>query len=111
MLEEIPMLVVAYGLFCLSKENGSIARQHCKERRRAIKCCWRILTSLISNILLILNKDLSVRKSKHGEYIFYKTPKMKKPQFLKYNDEKDEQVEERNAWVQEKNTEKINVLI
>ena len=36
-------------------------------------------SSLIRNI----NKDLSIRKGQYGDYIFYKTEKMKKPKFLK----------------------------
>ena len=35
------------------------------------------------NILRHLNADFSIRKGKYGSYIFYKTEKMKKPQFLK----------------------------
>lgn len=35
------------------------------------------------NVLRILREDLSVRKGKWGPYLFYKTDKMKKPQFLK----------------------------
>lgn len=33
-----------------------------------------------------INDNLSIRKGKYGDYIFYKTNKMKKPQFLKLND-------------------------
>ena len=32
-----------------------------------------------------LNKDLSIRKGKYGDYIFYKTETMRNPQFLKLN--------------------------
>ena len=35
------------------------------------------------NIIRHLNADFSIRKGKYGSYIFYKTEKMKKPQFLK----------------------------
>jgi len=35
-----------------------------------------------SNVLRVINTELSIRKSKHGEYIFYKTSKMKKPKFM-----------------------------
>jgi DNA topoisomerase-1 len=34
------------------------------------------------NILRILTPELSIRKGKFGAYIYYKTPNMKKPQFL-----------------------------
>ena len=37
------------------------------------------------NILRVINDNLTIRKGKFGNYIFYKTPQMKKPQFLKLN--------------------------
>ena len=36
-----------------------------------------------SSIIRILNQQLSLRKGKYGNYIFYKTESIKKPQFLK----------------------------
>ena len=35
------------------------------------------------NILRVVTPSISVRKGKFGNYIFYKTPKMKKPKFVK----------------------------
>ena len=35
-----------------------------------------------SNIVREINAEMSVRKGKYGDYIFYKTGKMKKPRFL-----------------------------
>ena len=35
------------------------------------------------NILRIINADVSVRKSKYGAYVYYKTPTMPKPEFYK----------------------------
>ena len=35
------------------------------------------------NFVRELNEHLSIRKSKHGDYIFYKKPRMKKPEFYK----------------------------
>ena len=35
------------------------------------------------NILRIINKDVSIRKSKYGAYVYYKTPIMPKPEFYK----------------------------
>ena len=35
-----------------------------------------------SNILLTINDNLSIRKGKYGDYIFYKTQTMSKPKFL-----------------------------
>ena len=37
------------------------------------------------NILKVINEDLSIRKGKYGEYIFYKTKTMKKPRFININ--------------------------
>ena len=38
----------------------------------------------------ILSKDMSIRESKYGKYIYFKNEKMKKPQFLKLNNFKGE---------------------
>jgi len=38
-----------------------------------------------TTIIRQLTTDLSLRKGKYGEYIYYQTSKMKKPQFLKTN--------------------------
>jgi DNA topoisomerase-1 len=35
-----------------------------------------------TNIVRIINDDISIRKGKYGDYIFYKTCKMKKPKFI-----------------------------
>lgn len=35
-----------------------------------------------SGIIRVINDDISVRSGKYGNYIFYKTPKMKKPKFI-----------------------------
>ena len=37
------------------------------------------------SILRTLNSDFSVRKGKHGQYVFYKTSHMQKPKFLNIN--------------------------
>jgi DNA topoisomerase-1 len=50
-----------------------------------------------SNIIRKLNDDLSIRKGPKGEYIFYKTIKMKKPQFFdlkKYSGDYNNDIEE-----------------
>ena len=33
-----------------------------------------------------INEHTSIRNGKYGDYIFYKTPSMKKPKFLKLTD-------------------------
>ena len=60
------------------------------------------------NIVLILSEECSIRKSKYGIYIYYKTSKMKKPKFMKYNDENDEQKEIRNDWI--KTSNKVDII-
>tara|TARA_B100001063_G_scaffold4601_1_gene3384 strand:+ start:1046 stop:3376 length:2331 start_codon:yes stop_codon:yes gene_type:complete len=41
------------------------------------------------NILRKINNDITIRKSKYGAYIFYKTKQMKKPKFIKLAHLKD----------------------
>ena len=36
----------------------------------------------VTDIIRIVNDDISIRKGKYGDYIFYKTAKMKKPKFI-----------------------------
>ena len=60
------------------------------------------------NIVLILSEECSIRKSKYGIYIYYKTGEMKKPKFMKYNDENDEQKEIRNDWI--KTSNKVDII-
>ena len=80
---------------------------------------YKILVSYIEksqnksneNCLITLSNECSIRRSKYGIYIFYKTKSMKKPKFLKYNDEKDDQNEIREKWVEEKNIEHIKEYI
>ena len=53
-----------------------------------------------------ISNDLAIRKGKYGDYIFYKTETMKKPQFLKLNDFNDDytncSLEFLNSWIKEK---------
>jgi DNA topoisomerase-1 len=39
-----------------------------------------------SSIIRIITNDISIRNGKYGEYVFYKTSKMKKPMFIKLCD-------------------------
>lgn len=39
------------------------------------------------HILLVVNSDWSLRKGEYGNYLFYKTKKMKKPKFYKYTNQ------------------------
>ena len=53
-----------------------------------------------------ISDDLAIRKGKYGDYIFYKTQTMKKPQFLKLNEFKDDYItcslEFLKSWIKEK---------
>lgn len=53
-----------------------------------------------------IDETLSIRKGKYGDYIFYKTEKMKKPQFLKLNgfndDYKNCSLANIRSWIKEK---------
>lgn len=63
------------------------------------------------NMCVEISQCCSIRKSKYGYYVYYKTSKMKKPKFFKYNDEKDENKKVREQWIHDKNkTEIMNYI-
>lgn len=64
-----------------------------------------------TSILIELSPDCSIRQSKYGVYIYYKSKKMKQPKFYKYNDERDANVELRDKWIQDKSIEEIRDYI
>ena len=41
-----------------------------------------VMTAATAGIVRIVNDDISIRKGKYGDYIFYKTVQMKKPKFI-----------------------------
>ena len=53
-----------------------------------------------------ISNDLAIRKGKYGDYIFYKTETMKKPQFLKLNEFNDDYItcslDFLKSWIKEK---------
>ena len=53
-----------------------------------------------------IDENLSIRKGKFGDYIFYKTEKMKRPQFLKLNgfdnDYRNCSIEDIQLWIKER---------
>lgn len=63
------------------------------------------------NICVELSQSCSIRKSKYGYYIYYQTKSMKKPKFLKYNDEKDDNTEERLNYILNKDKRQIIAYI
>ena len=64
-----------------------------------------------TNIIVELSKECSIRKSKYGYYIFYQKKGMKKPNFMKFNDEKDDQKEQRMQWIETKDIDNIRAYI
>jgi DNA topoisomerase I len=64
-----------------------------------------------SNILRIINENITIRKGPRGDYIFYKTKMMKKPKFFDIkqfsNDYINCQVEDIKTWITD--TYKINL--
>ena len=63
-------------------------------------------TSGDNTLVRKIDNILSIRKGKYGDYIFYKTEKMRKPQFLKLNgfddDYKSCSIQNIKSWIQEK---------
>ena len=59
-----------------------------------------------NSLIRRIDDTLSIRKGKYGDYIFYKTEKMKKPQFLKlygFNDDyKNCSMQNLRGWIKEK---------
>ena len=53
-----------------------------------------------------ISNELAIRKGKFGDYLFYKTPTMKKPQFFKLDDFNDDykncSLEFLKSWIKEK---------
>ena len=59
-----------------------------------------------NSLLRKIDENLSIRKGKYGDYIFYKTEKMKKPLFFKLNgfndDYKNCSINNIRSWIKEK---------
>ena len=60
-------------------------------------------TTKTSNVLFEINKEISIRKGNYGEYIYYKTEKMKKPKFLnlKKKQWRDIPKDELHVWIKD----------
>ena len=61
-----------------------------------------------NSLIRIIDETLSIRKGRYGDYIFYKTSKMNKPQFLKLHgfqdDYKNCSLQNLRGWIKEKYT-------
>jgi len=46
----------------------------------------QIINNENTNIIRIINDNISIKNGKYGDYVYYKTKQMKKPSFIKLND-------------------------
>jgi len=88
MLNNKPVFVKKgkYGLYIsYEKQNKSLNHLNCNENDITLEMAIKELqiSNNNSNIIRNINDVLSIRNGKYGDYIFYKTVSMKKPQFLK----------------------------
>ena len=97
--------------FCISKKID--AQEDLQEEEIVMLHTYINNRNNIRNesIIVELSNTCSIRKSKYGYYIFYKKKDMKKPTFLKFNDEKDEKNEERMRWIETQDKNKIATYI
>ena len=81
-----------YGLYIVWGDNKkSINEIKIKETDIVLKDVIELIENTINtNFVREITEDLSIRKGKYGDYIFYKTKKMAKPKFLKLNAFKDD---------------------
>ena len=98
-----------FGLYVEWGENKkSINDIHIKESDIDIEDVVAIIErpAVNPNLVRKLTDDLSIRKGKFGDYIFYKNEKMKKPQFYKLNGFADDyrtcQIQELVDWIDDK---------
>ena len=83
-------------------KNYSI--RHIKKKNLKLDDILGVLnTTKTSNVLFEINKEISIRKGNYGEYIYYKTEKMKKPKFLnlKKKQWRDIPKDELHVWIKD----------
>ncbi len=93
-----------FGLYIeCGEDNKSIKNLKKKENMISLD---DVLPFLESKIVREINETLSIRKGNYGDYIFYKTSNMKKPQFYKLNTFEDDyktcSIETIKQWIKEK---------
>jgi len=94
-----------YGLYVTwGTNNKSLASLKMEESEITLDHVVKFITTN-TTVLRKLTQDLSLRKGKYGDYIYYQTSKMKKPQFLKLNgfkkDPKTCEEKELISWIKE----------
>ena len=93
--------------FCLSKTIEG--QEELEEEQK--KMLHDYIEQRHTNIIVELSKECSIRKSKYGYYIFYQKKGMKKPKFMKFNDEKDDKTEQRIQWIETRDINNIRAYI
>jgi DNA topoisomerase-1 len=93
-----------YGLY-IEYGDSNISLKDIKKKENEIMLN-DIKSYLESNIIRKIDNNLSIKKGNYGDYIFYKTSNMKKPQFYKLNnfeyDYKTCSIEYIKDWIKEK---------
>ncbi len=97
--------------FCLSKKISQQEELSKNEYNLLIQYVENRSKKQNESLCVVISDSCSIRESKYGYYIFYKTKSMKQPRFLKYNDEKDDKIEERQNWIKTKNKKEIKNYI
>ena len=106
--EDIFLKKGQFGLYVVWGENKkSINNIQIKESDITLDDVIQIMeNSTNPNMVREISPELSIRKGKFGDYIFYKTKKMSKPKFLKLNDFKENyktcEIEVLKEWIKEK---------
>lgn len=70
-----------YGLFVTWGENSKTLKEF--GNRPIENITLKEVEPLLKTTIREINTNMTIRKGKNGDYIFHKTPKMKKPQFFK----------------------------
>ena len=104
-------LIIPFALFfvfgthlcvAVSSIDNDLAEIKIDDALTILKDCDSDTNGLVRKI----SNDLAIRKGKFGDYLFYKTPAMKKPQFLKLGDFNDDykncSLEFLKSWIKEK---------
>ena len=96
-----------FGLYIeFGHENKSIKNLKKKENTITFE---DVLPFLENKIIREINESLSIRKGNYGDYIYYKTKTMKKPQFYKLNNFEDDYKNCSEKIIREWIKEKYNI--
>lgn len=90
-----------YGVYA-SYNNGNVSLKGLKKQKEAITLQDVIdviegKVKIETNVVKVIDENSSIRKGKWGNYVFYKTKKMKKPRFIKMGGAKIDEID--SEWV------------